>query len=178
MSAPPPGGNGRPATIFLLEALHHWAMRNYGQPAQQAQVNVLLADGKRATLDLPFSPQGLPSGDSGEFQVPGVPEAVPAPGAWPPPTGWGFQPGRFAYDGKAYPLSGRPLQILRLLAEAAGPITVDEIRRAIYAGYDADDTTITSQISRLRSILRELLELPADLNPVMASGDGGYTLNL
>jgi hypothetical protein len=98
---------------------------------------------------------------------------------WPPPIGWGFRPGQFSYSGKIHGLSGRPWELLRLLAEGEDcPLTINELRKGLDDGYGIEDVTIRGYISELRKTLRDRLRLPAEHDPIPRVALGTYSLQM
>lgn len=90
--------------------------------------------------------------------------------------GWDFSRRVPRYDGVEYPeIAGRPLAVLRVLAEANGPVNVDELRKA-WDGYAADESTIRGAVAALR---KKLVKLFPDFegDPIISTG-AGYGLEI
>ena len=96
-----------------------------------------------------------------------------------PAGGWAFRVGEAAYNGVAFRLAGKSASLLRRLARRPGePVTLAQLRADVWADYPAEDSTVRGQLSRLRSLLRDLLTLPAASDPIPAVGDSTHRLTL
>lgn len=97
-----------------------------------------------------------------------TPERGPDPEVQP---GWDFAGNVPLFDGRPVPIAGRGREVLKVLAEADGPVTTDQLREAVWAGYDASDSAIRFQVVELRKKL--LKAFPGwEGDPVPASGAG------
>lgn len=90
--------------------------------------------------------------------------------------GWDFSKKIPRFDGAECPdIAGRPLAVLRVLAEAAGPVSVEELRAA-WDGYSADDSTIRGAVAALRKKLEKLW--PDWEGDLIVSTGAGYGLEI
>ena len=103
-------------------------------------------------------------GDGDETEPP----ALPPP---PPPRGWDFSTSVPRFDGTLVPIHGRQGDLLRVLALADGPLTIDGLRKA-WGTYPAEETTVRWTIGKLR----ESLAAHFKLEETIASGPAGYSL--
>jgi hypothetical protein len=110
-------------------------------------------------------------GRRGALPVPALPET------WPPPAGWAFRPGSFAYRGRTFKLSGKLWELLQLLAAHAGePVEVETIADVVWGdSSEASDGNIRNHASMLRRRLRAELGTRGD--PIERAG-GAYVLTL
>lgn len=92
-----------------------------------------------------------------------------------PPTevGWVFTPVGAIHAGRALRVCGKQLAVLKLLADAAEPMTLVAIREALWDRHTAESTVVNC-ISKLRIALREQLSLPPDRDPIDATEDGYF----
>jgi len=98
---------------------------------------------------------------------------------WPPKEGWAFQPGRFAYNGKVFPLTGKPMQLLQRLVKAGNTaLTVEQLEEDIWGKTRVSDETVRSAISDLRGKLRKQLKLKATFDPIECVDRKAYRLML
>jgi hypothetical protein len=104
-------------------------------------------------------------------------ETVTAHDDWPPPRGWGFRPGSYSYNGKAHPLYGKGLQLLKRLADARGiAIPIGTLKEDIWPDVEIEDATVRSWISKLRMKLRRSLKLRENEDPIICVDDMAYRL--
>lgn len=109
-------------------------------------------------------------------------ESLPAVGPVPtlPPTaaqqGWDFSEPWPRLDGTLLKISGKPLELLKVLAAAKGPMSVDELRRKAWPEYLAEDITIRWTIGKLKALLKA--EVPLCEEPITTRPEGGYVLTL
>lgn len=97
-----------------------------------------------------------------------------APPTAPPPTPpvkWAFAVGQFWYNGNRFDLAGNQLRLLKTLAEAPDQTReAYKLEEAIWgdeiADGDIDARKLRDLVSELRKSLRQLLQLPANINPV------------
>lgn len=89
--------------------------------------------------------------------------------------GWDFSGTLPRFDGTECMIHGRPLAVLKMLAEADGPVKVEDLRRA-WDGYQAGDSTIRSMVVELRKTLKRLF--PSWEGDLVASTGAGYALEL
>jgi hypothetical protein len=111
-----------------------------------------------------------------EIRVPPCGIAPDDPPASPPGhrPGWDFSAGVPQYDGATVPIAGRPLDVLRALAESEKPLKIEELRK-IWGGYDVGESTIRFAIKELRKRLGELFPSWEEGDAVPA-GPHGYSL--
>jgi hypothetical protein len=129
------------------------------------------------------TPEELAEIEVGEL-LDGIKITGVAPREWQPrPGDWEFRPGGFAYRGTWHAVSGGLLmRLLRTLAEAESPVEIHKLIRAVWGNdADADDHAVINNaqtgISHLRSMLRQLLSLPASVDPIpYDSWRAAYTL--
>lgn len=115
----------------------------------------------------------IPAGVGAADPTP-VPGRAAEPEPPPVPAGWAFAGGAARFDGVLVPVTGRKLDVLRALAGADGPLSADDLRRAAWANYQAEESSVRWTVGELRKVLRAAFpEFPGD--PVPADG-GGYTL--
>jgi hypothetical protein len=146
-------------------------------PRQAQALGRLFADIQRAV-------QGLYPGCSDvrlSFRLAdGRPGSLPVsalPQNWPPANGWAFRPGSFAYRGRAFKLSGKLWELLKLLAKHVGePVEIETIADAVWGdSAEASDGNIRNHVSMLRRRLRA--ELGARGDPIERAA-GAYVLTL
>lgn len=114
----------------------------------------------------PIAQVRIPACAGGEAEV-AAPEVRP---------GWDFSHRIPRFDGTECPdIAGRPLAVLRVLAEAAGPVSVEELRAA-WDGYSADDSTIRGAVASLRKKLEKLW--PDWEGDLIVSTGAGYGLEI
>lgn len=87
--------------------------------------------------------------------------------------GWDFTRAVPRFDGDEVKLAGRPLDVLKLLHAADGPLKVDALRK-IWDGYDVGESTIRYAIAELRKKLAE--QFTSWEGEFVANGPHGYTL--
>ncbi len=105
-----------------------------------------------------------------------VPASAPAPHEPPdaPAAGWVVMDRAATFDGTPVQLSGRRLDVLRVLVENE-TATVDDLRTA-WDGYQAEESTIRWQVGELRKALKKLFgDFPGEL---IESTGAGYRLLL
>lgn len=91
---------------------------------------------------------------------------------WPPATGWGFAPGKAAYNGTEFQVSGMQAVFLRRFVEARRPLGYTDLR-SICRDDLTGESTIRKQVSDLRGVLRKALNLGKhDPLPRVAKGAG------
>ncbi len=91
--------------------------------------------------------------------------------------GWDFSRKVPRYNGTDCPdITGKPLAVLRILAEASGQVSVEELRKAAWDGYPADDSTIRGAVASLRKKLEKLW--PDWEGDVIVSHGAGYGLEI
>src|SRR6185503_7916522 len=103
--------------------------------------------------------------------------AVPLCGeSSPPPVadGWDFSEPMPRYGGVVVPIKGQRLSLLKLLAEAPGPLTVEQLKAAWEDGI-AEEGTVRWTILKLKEALKSLF--PQVAEPI-TNGEGGYSLAL
>jgi hypothetical protein len=107
--------------------------------------------------------------------------AVGAPDteAWPPDDGWHFQPGRAAFHGVVFSISGKPHKLLQELARARRPLNRDELGDAISRDSNLEAGTIRGYLSDIRKILRSAFGLSEEQDPIprIDSDPAAYRLN-
>jgi hypothetical protein len=87
-----------------------------------------------------------------------------------------FRPGVFIYRGVCFSLMGKPLQILRKLAEARHhTCTLDDLRRAVWNGAIVSEEAVRSSVQHARKALRDAMRSidvdgPADPIPNVDRG--------
>ncbi len=92
-----------------------------------------------------------------------------------PRPGWDFSGTVPRYDGEPVPITGRKLDVLKVLAGEAGPVSAERLRDA-WAGYMVEETTIRWTIGELRKALK--VSFPAfDEDPIGTDGSG-YSLRI
>lgn len=96
---------------------------------------------------------------------------------WVKSAGWSFGPGQFAYYGRVFDLSGMQLKLLKALAGRKRRWTIAELKSDVWEGREVEDGSIRGDISRLRTLLRELLKIPDDFDPISQKGSQ-YSLDL
>lgn len=89
--------------------------------------------------------------------------------------GWDFSRTVPRFDGAECAIHGRPLAVLRMLAEADGPVSVEDLRAA-WDGYQAGDSTIRSMVGELRKKMQKLF--PMWEGDVLPSTGAGYELGI
>ncbi|MBL8793326.1 MAG: helix-turn-helix domain-containing protein, partial [Planctomycetia bacterium] len=98
---------------------------------------------------------------------------------WPPKEGWAFQPGRFAYYGKVFALTGIPMKLLQRFVRAGDvALAVEQLEDDIWGGTRVSEETVRSAISVLRGKLRKLLKLKANFDPIECVDRKAYQLRL
>lgn len=135
------------------------AARSYGQhvlPGVQIERVIVVAAGgvKIASVAVPLC---------------GPPAIVPVAA-----EGWDFAPGETRFDGVLIPIHGQKLALLKVLAEADGPLTVEQLKVAWLDGI-AEDGTIRWTLGELRKALKLLFP---GLDDPITSGPEGYSLAL
>lgn len=91
-------------------------------------------------------------------------------------AGWDFARKIPRFDGKEFPeIAGRSLAVLRVLAEAPGPVDVDGLRAA-WPDYQPAENSIRNQVGELRKLLKRLWSDWSG-DPLPASGSG-YSLEI
>jgi len=80
---------------------------------------------------------------------------------------WTFTPGTFAFAGISGDLTGKPFEILRLLASSTRPLSRDEIRNAVWKedSLMVSDETVRQHVSAARAALRETFKIRFDPLP-------------
>lgn len=99
---------------------------------------------------------------------------------------WWFGKDRFRFRGCTFPLRAEPLRVLKVLANAGGPVTPAEIAEHAFRHSKAKDEQHAKRrakqaVSRLRRILRELLNLTREFDPIPNCGygdDACWALNI
>lgn len=139
------------------------AARSYGDyvyPGFAIRTCVLLDDaGRRIEVLVPPC-----SGDGSDG--PGEPDEI---------AGWDFSRSVPRFEGVEYPISGRQLKVLKILAEADGPVPVEDLRAA-WDGYNAGDGTIRELVRELKLKLKKLF--PARESEPIESTGAGYALGI
>jgi hypothetical protein len=101
----------------------------------------------------------------------------PAPqAAVPAAAGWDFSKGIPRFDGGQVPIGGRPGEVLKVLAEADGPVKLEVIRKTIWGDYPIGDGTVRFAIAELRRKLAEAF--PTWEGDAVGTSTHGYTLLL
>lgn len=141
------------------------AARAYGRlvnpGAIAAEVRIRFHDGSKASLPVPI------------MATTPVPAKVYAPTL--PESGWSFFNNRPFYDGKPIDITGQKLRLLRVIAEAEGPLSVDDLRAKAWRDSRTEEVTIRWSVGELRKELRKLFDFEDDPIP---NGPDGYTLAL
>lgn len=98
-------------------------------------------------------------------------ERSAAPAEWPPDDGWHFRPGAYAYRGETHALNGKLLKLLEHLATSRFPSTAEQMAEAMDS--DAKEaSSIRTDLTNLRNILRENHKLPSDSDPIPCTAKG------
>jgi DNA-binding response OmpR family regulator len=90
-------------------------------------------------------------------------------------SGWDFRGHLPRFDGVEYPISGRPLAVLRVLGEASGSVSVEDLR-AVWDKFDVSDSTIRGAVADLRKRLEKLW--PDWEGDVIEATGNGYSLHI
>lgn len=110
------------------------------------------------------------SGDSGQGDASSLVSFAAVVEARP---GWDFTRAAPQFDGTEVKLAGRPLDVVKALYEAGGPLKIDAMRK-IWDGYDVGDSTIRYAIAEARKKLAE--QFASWEGEFIANGPHGYTL--
>lgn len=91
-----------------------------------------------------------------------------------PRPGWDFA-GKVKFDGTTVPITGRKVAVLKLLAEARKPLTVDDLKAA-WDGDEVSDENVRWTVGELRKLL--LKEFPdwTGTDPIKGTKGEGYEL--
>ena len=92
-----------------------------------------------------------------------------------PQPGWDFTALIPRYDGEAVPISGRKLDVLKVLAAEAGPVSTERLREA-WEGYMVEESTIRWTVGELRKALKS--HFPAFEDDPIGTEGGGYSLRI
>lgn len=108
--------------------------------------------------------------------IPPTDPTDPAEPADPQPErpGWDFSRG-CRLDGALVPIRGRPLDVLRMLAESPGPVPAEQLKKA-WTEYEPSDSTVRYQVGELRKVLAKLF--PGFEGDIVEATGGGYLLHL
>lgn len=128
----------QPAQVDVIQALQSAARRagkivSPGMPI--GRIELFDLSGKPVlAVAVPFEEVAVEEvwapAPSESVQVPPKPAAPPAAHA-PPKPGWDFSTKPYPlYDGRQIEIAGRPLDLLKLLAEAERPLTIVEMEKA------------------------------------------------
>jgi hypothetical protein len=91
-------------------------------------------------------------------------QALPEPPL--PPADLEFQPGAIVYRGHREPLSGKPLQILKALAQAPGrTLSLKDIFRIVWGSTVIGEEAVRRHIYTTRKALRKLLQAASVKDP-------------
>lgn len=135
------------------------AAAEHVSPGQRARRVIVFGDdgGKLLDAAVPACPAG------GESHAP--PAGVP---------GWSVRDGRAYFDGTLVPITGRRLDVLRVLIEKE-VATVDDLRVA-WEPYRPEDGSVRWTVGELKKSLREAFgEFDGE---IVAATGGGYQLKL
>jgi hypothetical protein len=88
--------------------------------------------------------------------------------------GWDFTSHVAKFDGQPIQIFGRKLGLLRVLAEATGPITIQQMK-AGWHDYDPEDGSVRWTVGDLRKTLKQFF--PECEDPI-SNDDSGYTLTI
>jgi hypothetical protein len=88
--------------------------------------------------------------------------------------GWEFPANCVRFEGRLLKVSGRALDVLRLLAASAVPLGVEQLREA-WGDYPIGDSTVRFAIAELRKRLRAEFPTFTDGDPI-ENVTGGYWL--
>jgi hypothetical protein len=89
-----------------------------------------------------------------------------------------FMPGAFVYRGLHFPLKGKPLEVLRALAEAhERTCTASDLLQAVWPEAPVEEDTVRSAVSDVRKAVRKAMEDtgisgPDDPIPAVDRGTG------
>jgi DNA-binding response OmpR family regulator len=92
-----------------------------------------------------------------------------------PLPGWDFSRATPRLDGTEVPIYGRPLTVLKILANAGGPVLSKELAKA-WDRYEPSESTVRGQIAELREKLKELFPLREEQITFIAGA--GYQLEI
>lgn len=94
--------------------------------------------------------------------IPPTPDADVTPDdppVWPPHAGWCFEPGRFAYRGRSYPLSRKPRELLQRFVRARGTaLTLDTLICDVWEDGMVSPETVRATLKVLRRTLRQVAQ--------------------
>lgn len=103
--------------------------------------------------------------------------AVEAKPVAPQPVGWHFERRCGFFNGKLTGIHGNRLKLLKVLAESATPVSIDEMRVGVWNDYLCEEATIRWTIHKLREDLKS--EFPDYAQPFIVSEPGvGYQLTM
>lgn len=91
---------------------------------------------------------------------------------WPPATGWGFAPGKAAYNGVEFQVSGIEAAFLQKFAAARRALGYADLRE-LCRDEEAVDGTVRKHIAALRKLLRKSLGLSRRNDPLPCVAKGG-----
>lgn len=87
--------------------------------------------------------------------------------SWPVGTGWEFEPGRAAFRGEPFAITGKPVVILKRLAEKPGePVLKRILRDIIDPDSNAEEGCVRDSINEARAILRKAFKLGNTVDPI------------
>jgi hypothetical protein len=124
--------------IQQLQAAVRRVVAAYAADRSAGEIVITDADGKRL-FTLPI-PQGAAVAESG------------------PSPGWDFSRTIARFDGIEIPIYGKPLDLLKLLAAATGPMKLTELFVA-WPNYTPAESTVRGHLEELRAKLKALFPL-------------------
>jgi hypothetical protein len=151
-----------------------WAVRCLKEAAAGATVGgivELIEEGRREGERLDFSISMMADGFNG---APVVLMHTNQDRSW---EGWTFGPGEASYSGVMFPIKGKSKKILQRLVKAGGrPVLIEDLCLVSNDQYTVEAVTLATQISRLRSLVRDGLKLPQDFDPIPNVDGEAYRL--
>jgi hypothetical protein len=100
------------------------------------------------------------------------PVNMPDTGPWPLLAGWDFFPGKAAFHGREFYISGRPLEILKRFVNAKRTLEMVDLRE-LWPVDDVDDGTIRKALTDTRNAIRKGLGRPKGFDPFPRVSRGG-----
>ena len=147
--------------IRQLQAAARAAGQLVAPGSQVARVCIFGVDGRRiADFTVPIGAVAVKEPPHAQAEEPSRP-------------GWSFSGNSARFDGAPIAIHGRKLDVLRVLAEADGPLGFEDLRAA-WGNYKAEESTIRWTLAELRKDLkRTFIDLEGD--PI-ENTPAGYTL--
>jgi DNA-binding response OmpR family regulator len=144
---------------LMLNAVNVFCARVSGQPVRR--ITITLADQSRRSFTVPNPPRLALADEHGDTLK-----------VWPKPNGWDFRPGEASWNGVVFSIAGKPAAVLKVLAEAGGPVDDATIIEKVW-GDDVEPHSLQAAVSSLRTALKRTCGVAGDpVNRV----DGGYRL--